>query len=426
MAKILFATLPFPGCLHPHLAVARALCTRGHDVAIYTGASARARVEEAGFGFFPFHPELDAEFTALVLAPNAIGANWRQPWKLRTPMRRFFIDTIPRQLADIEALSAGFAPEVIVADPAILAPALVLHEKHRVPVALLSYVPGCTLPGPDAPPMGLGLPSPRDWRTRLQARLAGKVFGLFRRGIRRAASEVRRQNGLGPLTDSVVQHTGRLPLFLVPSSPEFDYARRDLPPNVHYVGPLMWYPPEDPAHSPLRALPRDQPWVHATEGTIHVQDPLVLRTTAQALGGLPFQVILSTGGNRDPKDLDLGPLAPNVHLVSWVDHGELLPKLDVLVCTGGGGAVLGALHAGVPIVAVPTDWDHADTVQRLVEAGAGIRLSRRQCTPERLREAVGRVRGDPSYRTNARRLAASLRQGGGASGAATLIEGLAS
>jgi MGT family glycosyltransferase len=426
MPKILFATLPFPGCLHPHLAVARALSARNHEVAVYTGASARDRVEQAGFRFFPFHPALDSEFTELVLAPNAIGANWRQPWKLRTPMRRFFIDTIPHQLTDLGALFDEFRPDVIVSDPAILAPALVLHEKRQVPVALLSYVPGCTLPGPDAPPMGLGLPSPRNWHTRLQARLAGKVFALFRRGIRRAASEVRRQNGLGPLTDSVVAYTGRLPLFLVPSSPEFDYGRRDLPASVHYVGPLMWYPPEDPSQSPLRNLPRDQPWVHATEGTIHVQDPLVLRTTAQALGGLPLQVILSTGGNRDPKDLDLGPLSANVKLVSWVDHGELLPRLDVLVCTGGGGAVLGALHAGVPIVAVPTDWDHADTVQRVVEAGAGVRLSRRQCTPQRLREAVNQVRSNPSYRENARRLAGSLRRGGGATGAATLIERLAS
>ena len=62
--------------------------------------------------------------------------------------------------------------------------------------------------------------------------------------------------------------TGRLPLFLIPSSPEFDYGRRDLPASVHYVGPLMWYPPDD-APSFLDDLPRDRPWVHATEGTIH-------------------------------------------------------------------------------------------------------------------------------------------------------------
>jgi N-glycosyltransferase StaG len=423
VARILFATLPFPGCLHPHLAVARALARRGHEVAIYSGASARPRVEREGLRFFAFDPRLDAEIHELILSPNAIGAQWSKPWKVRAGLRRFFVGTIPLQLSDLTAALAEWPPDAIACDPSIWAPFLVLGELRSLPVALLSYVPWCTLPGPDVPPLGLGLARPTTRAARLVARAAGLVLSRLREGIRRAASDVREGHGLPPLRGSVVDLTGRLPLFLVPSSPEFDYDRRDLPRAVHYVGPLMWYPPDD-APSFLDELPRDRPWVHATEGTIHVQPPLLLRAAARGLADTPVQVILTTGGNRDPADLDLGPPAPNVRIVRWVNHEHLLPRLAVLVCTGGAGVVMAALHAGVPIVAVPTEWDHADTVRRVVAAGAGLSVSPRRLTPARLREAVDRVLARPSYRDHARRISRSLRARGGPDRAAALIEGL--
>ena len=85
---------------------------------------------------------------------------------------------------------------------------------------------------------------------------------------------------------------------------------------------------------------------------------------------------------------------------------------------------MAALHAGVPIVAVPTEWDHADTVRRVVAAGAGLSVSPRRLTPARLREAVDRVLARPSYRDHARRISRSLRARGGPDRAAALIEGL--
>jgi MGT family glycosyltransferase len=423
VAKILFVTLPFPGCLHPHLAVARALAARQHEVCIYTGASARSRVEQEGFFWFPFAPALDAEFKELVLGDDAIGLHWRRPWQLQARMCRFFIETIPLQLRDLDVLLAEWEPDVIACDPSIWAPFLVVSETRRVPVALLSYIPWCTLPGPDAPPMGLGLPRPIDWRTRTTARFARTVLNLFGGRIRRLASQVRESRGLPPLPGSVVDLTGQLPLFLIPSCPEFDYGRHDLPSSVHYVGPLTWYPP-DASSSFLDDLPRDRPWVHATEGTIHVQEPLVLRAAASGLADAPLHVILTTGGNRDSANLALGPLAKNVTVVNWVNHNDLFPRIDLLICTGGAGAVLAALQAGVPVVGVPTEWDHLDTVQRLVETGVGVRLSPRRCTPGRLREAVDHVLRHSSYRDNARRLSRSLSQLGGAGRAAALIETL--
>jgi MGT family glycosyltransferase len=289
-----------------------------------------------------------------------------------------------------------------------------------------STVAACVLPGPDAPAYGRGLPRPRNWAMRLRSRLERQAVSWLSAGFRAEVNALRRRYGLPPLATSVTEVAGRMPLYLVPSTPEFDYERRDLPPSVHYVGPCSWDKPcDEPPPAWLAELPRDRPWVHVTEGTSHAQAPFVLRAAAQGLANLPMQVVMTTGSDRDPAELGLGPIAPHVRVERWVAHSDLLPHTDVVITTGGAGTVLASLSAGVPLVVVPTEWDKPDNAQRVVEAEVGLRLAPRHCTPERLRAAVARVLGEPSFRQNAQRLAAAFARYGGAAQAAELLEGLA-
>lgn len=219
---------------------------------------------------------------------------------------------------------------------------------------------------------------------------------------------------------------GRLPLCLVVGTPEFDYQRRDLPPTVQYVGPCLWGRPSDEAPPAwLAELRRDRPIVHATEGTVHVQRPFVLHAAAQGLANTGMQVIMTSGKHRDPAALDLGPRAANIRVERFVAHSDLLPISDVVITTGGAGTVLTALCNGVPLVVVPTGWDLPENAQRVVDAGVGVRLDPRQCTPRRLRAAVERVLAEPAYKRNAARIGAALAGRGGAPRAAALLEGLA-
>jgi MGT family glycosyltransferase len=164
--------------------------------------------------------------------------------------------------------------------------------------------------------------------------------------------------------------------------------------------------------------------VHVTEGTLHVEDPFVLRAAVQGLGNLPFEVILTTGQDRDPAAMNLGPAAANIHLERWAAHSDLLPLTHLVVTTGGAGTVLTSLHFGVPLIVIPTEWEKPEMAQRVVEAGAGLRLSPRQCTPAKLRAAVERILGDDSFRRNAQRLAGVLAGYGGPVRAAELLEQL--
>jgi len=304
-------------------------------------------------------------------------------------------------------------------------PILVLSETAGIPVALSSTMMGSMIPGPDAPPWGPGLPPPRTFGTRLLAKATQMAVDLLAQGMRRQVNRIRAQYGLRPMGCSINEFTGRLPLYLIPSLPELDYNRRDQPSNVHYIGPCVWTgsvgasPPDW-----LSGLPVDRPWVHATEGTAQYQEPFLLKATAQALAGRPVEVILTTGHNRDPGGLGLNPLPANIHVERWLSHETLLPRCAAIVTTGGPATVIAALKAGVPLLMVPTFWEKSDNAQRVVEAGVGLRLAPRRCTPDRVRSAVMRLLEEPHFRENARRIAQRLAAAPGPARAAELLEQL--
>jgi len=279
--------------------------------------------------------------------------------------------------------------------------------------------------GRDAPILGIPLPRARNAWQRLRKDLLRRMSDVMLGGVRREVSRIRSAYGLAPLPCTVTDFSARFP-YLVPSSPEFDYERTDLPPTVQYVGPCLWKG-ADTTELPdwVMRLPKDQPWVYASEGTVHLE-PRLLRAAAEGLANLPVQVILTTGKHRDPDSLDLGPrpLAPNIHLHQWVPLNALLPHLSGLVTVGGPSTMMAAFDAGIPVVIVPFTWDHPESAFRVAECGAGVRLPHRECTPERMRHAVQRILGEPSFRQNAQRLSASFARYGGATRAADLITGV--
>jgi UDP:flavonoid glycosyltransferase YjiC (YdhE family) len=423
MAKFLFTVWPFAGCVHPLVAVAHKLRERGHECGFYTGALYQSLIEGEGFQHFPFQQVNERALDELVFSPEGIGKNWSwtRPLQLQQQLRAFFLEGVPQQFADIQRILATWGGDVVVSDPAMWGSFVLLSELERVPVALCSYAGGCMLPGPDVPPIGLGLPLSRSWFGGVRDRLVGFALDGLMSGMRRDVSLLRQQYGLSPLKGPVINLARRLPLYLLPSCPEYDYNRRDLPSCVRYVGPLQWYPPQA-APAWLDSLLSGQPVIHVTEGTLHYQEPFVLKAAARGLANLPMSVVLTSGGDRDPTQLGLDPLAPNVRVERFVPHNHLLPRTDVMVTTAGGGTVMAGLQFGVPMVLVPTEWDKAENTQRVVEAGAGIRLSPRKCTPQRLRKAVEQVLEDPSYRENVRRLAKILAGYGGPALAASLLE----
>lgn len=425
MSRFLFTCWPFPGHLLTQVGIAHALRARGHDVAFYTGAQARGLLEGEGFVVHPFE-RVDGDAIAAAVTKLEQRAGTGRP-RIADVQRCFdaaLVAPLRAQVADVGELCAAWRPDAIACDLPVWGPMVVLAETTGIPVALSSIFLGPATPSAETPPQGLGLPSPRGPARRAAAWAAARVTDAAARRMRARVDEVRAEHGLPPLGCSVTAAMDRLPLTLIPGVPELDYGRRDVPPNVRYVGPLAWQPPApagatfDPA-----TLPEGRPVVHVAASTMAGADATLLRAAVTGLAALPAEIVVS-GGGRLPDDLRRERVPPNVHLADWVDHTAFLPRCDAVVTAGGSATVVAALRAGVPLVVVPTVWDKPDNARRVVETGAGIRLAPQRCTPERLRDTVEQALTRPSYRAQARRLAVLLGRAPGPEGAAASLEAL--
>jgi MGT family glycosyltransferase len=429
VAKVLFTVWPFAGHVHPAIAIGHALRSRGHEVAFYTGDAVRSLVEAEGFRCYPFAHVNEKRVIALASSEFPYRASiWQQlrhAKQLQARFREWLLDTVPQQVEDLEEILTEWRPDVLVCDLAFWSPILVLGETRQIPVAVLSILAACILPGPDAPAWGQGAPRPRNRMMRLRSTMQRKLLQWLSAGFLSHANGIRRRYGLPALRCSVTEFAGQMPLYIVPSMREYDYDRRDLPLSVQYVGPCLWDksaaapPPEWLLH-----LSGDRPLIYVTEATIGTDEPFLLQAAVRAFRDLPVQVVMTTGAQRDAATLDFGAPAPNVRVESYVPQSDLLPRTAVMVTLGGSGGVLAALKAGVPLVVVPTEWDRPENAQRVVEAGAGLRIPPGRCTPERLRAAVERILREPSFRMNAQRLAAVCAGYRGPDRASELLEGL--
>jgi len=203
----------------------------------------------------------------------------------------------------------------------------------------------------------------------------------------------------------------------VPSAPEFDNHRGDLPPSVRYVGPCL---PDQPKGRPSGG----NPCVVVDEGALYTAEPRVLEMAVRGLANLPLPVVLMAGLGRDLARLRLGPLPSNMTVQPHAPLHDMLPQARVLVTNGNSASVLAALQAGVPLVVLPSIWDQAEMAWRVQETGVGLRLSPWHATPRRMRRAVERVLSEPGFARNAASMGAALASYGGPARAVELIEGL--
>ncbi len=186
---------------------------------------------------------------------------------------------------------------------------------------------------------------------------------------------------------------------------------------------VRYRPP--PSHRP-RSLPdwwggSEAPLVYMTFGTVLGYMSIatgVYRAALQAVGRLPVRALLTVGQKFDRAVL--GPIPANVRVEAWVDQDDVFPEAALVVCHGGSGTVFGAMAGGVPVVVVPLFADQFVNGGRIAAAGAGLVVeaepgagdgSRRAIAEDdapRIAGAVDTVLGEPSYRLQARRIAAEM------------------
>jgi MGT family glycosyltransferase len=423
MARFLVCTIPVIGHVTPAIPIAQKLVQNGHEVWWYTGIQFQAKVEATGAHFVRMQQATDYSDPAQISEEGAaIRRQLTGIKQLQFDLKYVFIDSAVGQLADLTAILTQFPADVVLADSFFVG-ASWLHEKGgpvwaQLGVSILFAQSG------DVPPVGFGWqPSTSQmgkWRDRLLKRmLRSLVFGE----VTAYATAARAKVGLDapmPLVFDLVSPY----LYLASTVPSFEYPRRDLPPQVHFVGPAV--PVRSGVIEPLEVLQNlpDRPIVHVTQGTISNDPHQLLIPTFQALADENVSVIATTG-NRSLADIDLSTLPDNARIERYIPYPQLLPHVDLMITNGGFQGVQAALAHGIPLITAGKTEEKPEIGARVAWSGVGIDLKTQTPKPEQIRQAVRDVLQNPRYRDRARVLQAEIATYDFATRSVKLLEELA-
>lgn len=218
--------------------------------------------------------------------------------------------------------------------------------------------------------------------------------------------------GLPPLAD-YDQVLRQAPQMLVTTAEPLEYAHTEWGPRVHMVGHITWEPP---AVTPRWLDEIEGPIVLVTTSVDFQGDTDIVRCALAALADEPVTVVATI-----PGDAKLGFRPPaNARVVGFLPHGPVLDRAICAVTHGGMGVTQMALARRVPVVVVPWGRDQFEVAARVEHARAGVRVSRKRLSPERMRDAVRAAR---RMHAGVEAVAAGFEAAGGATRAAEIIEG---
>lgn len=423
MPDILITACPPVGHISPLLNVARGLVAHGHRVTVLTSArhaekirAVRAQPRALPYGADYDDTRLDAELPGRAHTSGIARINF--------DVEHVFVRPMPHQFCAVQELLATNSFDVVITDAFFLGviPLLLDPALDRPPILAYSTTP-LFLSSRDTAPGGPGiLPMPGPL-----GRLRNRLLGILSRTVllrpaHRSADRMLRAMGLPDLPVFVLECATLADRVIVPTIPEFEYPRSDLPAHVRFVGAVSPLPSDDfVAPAWWGELHRNRPVVHVTQGTVDNADlTRLIEPTIRALADEDVTVVVTTGGR--PVSQIRTPLPPNTFVAEFLPHDVLLPLVDVLITNGGYGAVQRALADGVPLVVAGETEDKPEVAARVEYFGVGVNLRTGTPTPQQLRDAVRTVLTDTRYRTQAARLQAAYADRDSVTAIAALVD----
>ncbi len=405
MMKVLAYTSPARGHLYPIVPILSELVARGHHMSVCTLSDELEHLAPMGIAGRAIDPVVERIQI--------------EDWRERSPRRaglsvlRTFTERAGGEAPDLARAIDREDPDVLLIDVNCWGAATVA-ESSGLPWAVYSpYL--LPLPSRDAPPFGLGLRPMGGPIGAVRDAIVGRVFSTtFDRAVMPRINALRAAHGL-PALARYSDLLARPPLLLALTAEGFEYPRGDWPANVRLVGAINWSPPL-PAPAWLADL--SDPLVLVTCSTERQRDKRLLHVALEALPAAGMSVI-GTSAAHDPHEFTA---PPESRVVRFVPHEAVLARAACVVCHGGMGITQKSLSAEVPVVVVPCGRDQLDVARRVEVAAAGVRISPRRLTADRLLEAVRTAIG---CRAGAQRVSHAYAAAGGQVAAADAIEGIA-
>ncbi len=417
--RVVVTTLGSLGDLHPYLAIAMGLRTRGHEAIVATSKCYRERVEGLGLGFRAMRPDSD-----WVADPGAMRRFTDPRWGLVRIGTEWILPALRESYDDISAAADG--ADLVVSHPLVYAARLVA-EKTGVAWASTMPVPLGFFSAHELPAFSLA-PAVFARLRGLGPGFWGPTLGLLKRATRFLAKpwyQLRAEIGLPPTDEANPLGDSHSPsLVLALFSPLLGEQQPDWPPQTVLTG-FPWFDAEGAAGFPPelgRFLDDGPPPVVFTLGSAVATDAGAFfehsAAAAKALGRRAV-LILRDPGNR-PSRLPAGVAA-----FDYAPYSGLFPRAAAIVHHGGVGTTALAMRSGRPMLVMPCAWDQPDHAQRVTRLGIARTIRRDHYTPGRVAAELRRLLDNAAYARRASEVGEQVRQEDGVRAACDRLERLA-
>jgi UDP:flavonoid glycosyltransferase YjiC (YdhE family) len=342
------------GVVIPLLPIADALRSRGHEVMIAVGPDVAERVERDGFDPTVIGPsQMEAAMRAFS-DPSVAGSDDADATFGAALFGGVYANEL---LPELRRIADDFDPDAVVHPPVDMASPIVASERS---------LPSVTY--------GFGQVLPSAMVTASAARVAPlwEAAGL-----------------------AADPHAGvYLDCYLDPCPTSMRLGALAPARLVQPIRPEIAGGSTDPLPAGVAAL-GGRPVLYVSLGTVPLFNQLTtFEVLLEGVADEDIDVVVTIGSNNDPEALASVP--SNVHVHRWLPLRPLLAHCDAVVCHGGSGTTLAALHAGLPLVLVPQGADQFENALACEKAGTAKVLRPDELDAGAVRDAVLTVIGDPS------------------------------
>ena len=133
-----------------------------------------------------------------------------------------------------------------------------------------------------------------------------------------------------------------------------------------------------------------------------------------------MQLVITLGWRANAEPLPEFPGNPIV--VGYAPQFELLQKAVLTITHAGMNTTLHSLSNGVPMVSIPITNEQPGIANRVAWTKTGKVIALNKLNKKDLKKAIEQVLTDESYKQNALKLQEAIKQAGGVSKAADIIE----
>ena len=412
--RIVLNTFGTFGDIHPYMALAMELQSRGHVPVIATSDVYREKIEGAGLQSFPVRPNLPqpgdqaADLLDKIMEPKS-GPRFLMEEVIYPAVRDSYHDL----------LAAVDGADLLITHPAAPAGALV-GRKTGMPWISTVLAPFSFFSAYDPP-------VPPFWQWTRKLRVLGPGFMKFALDLaksRHKDTEVaafREELGLSDFGSPIFEGQHSPTLVLALFSKVFATPQPDWPKQTEVTG-FCFYDGRHETAMPAeleRFLDDGPAPIVFTLGSSAVwvgRD--FFQESIEAAKRLGQRAVLLVGDERNrPSSLPDSMLA-----IDYAPYEALLPRASVVVHHGGVGTTSQGLLAGVPTLIVPFAFDQSDNAEHARRLGTSRTIYRNNYRVPKVVKALRDLLEQPEYARNATEISKQLKQENGPARAADQIE----